>query len=368
MDEWSGLPDALRAALHAAAPPMHDSAGQAVAADAWTHWPIEPLADRGLAHQHLRLLGTGVLARVPKQSQMRLAAADNLRYQAACFERAAPSGHVPRLIGLLPVSAALPYGALLVEEITGRAARLPQDLGAIVCSLAALHALPLPSVEQAAPLLHAEDPLRDLLHEIEAQVQHGEAAASASARAVLHDELQALRRRCSDAARPPRTLIAFDGHPGNFVVRDDGRAILVDLEKCRYSHPGLDLAHATLYTSTTWDMQVRAVLSPQALHQAYAQWERVVPVALAAAARPWHVPLARAMWLWSLSWCAKWLALSQRAPSASADGEDWSADRSDPALIAHVRERVLHYLSDAGMAAARHGIDALQQWAGHPGA
>ena len=36
--------------------------------------------------------------------------------------------------------------------------------------------------------------------------------------------------------------------------------------------------------------------------------------------------------------------------------------------MAHVRERVLHYLSDEGVAAARHGIDALQQWAGHPGA
>lgn len=366
MDQWSGLREGLRAALHAAAPPVHDSAGQAVSADAWAHWPIEPLADRGLAHHHLRLPGTGVLARMPKQSQMRLAAADNLRYQAACFERAAPSDHVPRLIGLLPISTALPHGALLVEEICGRAARLPQDLGAIVCSLAALHALPVPLADKAAPLLHAEDPLRDLLHEIESQVQQGEAAANTSARAVLQEELQALRRWCSDAARPPRTLIAFDGHPGNFVVRDDGRAILVDLEKCRYSHPGLDLAHATLYTSTTWDVQVRAVLSPQALHLAYAQWERAVPAPLAAAARPWHVPLARAMWLWSLSWCAKWLALSQRAPRASADGEDWSADHSDPALMTHVRERVLHYLSDDGVAAARRGINALQQWAGQP--
>ena len=70
---------------------------------------LKPLADAGLAHAHLRLVGTGVLARVPKQSQLDLPAAANLAYQAACFERAAPSGHVPRLHGVLAPGA--PAGA-----------------------------------------------------------------------------------------------------------------------------------------------------------------------------------------------------------------------------------------------------------------
>jgi len=144
-------------------------------------------------------------------------------------------------------------------------------------------------------------------------------------------------------------------------VRDDGRAVLVDLEKCRYSYCGLDLAHATLYTSTTWDVQVQAVLSGEALRQAYAHWADAAGQTLAQAAQPWHGPLARAMWLWSLSWCAKWLALSRRAPRLDADGEDWSAAHSDAALVAHVRERVLHYLSAAGIACARRGIDEVQR-------
>lgn len=380
------LPHALRQALCEAVPPLHDAAGRRIAADAWARWPIEPLGDRGLAHQHLRLPGTGALARIPKQSQMRLAAADNLRYQAACFARAAPGGHVPRLLAQLPAGSALPHGALLVEEIEGRAARLPHDLGAIMRSLASLHALPVPDASGAAPLLHAADPLRDLLQEVQAQLGqtvqqaqpaqvtvgaqagHGVLAAPSAGLQAVAEELQALRLLCQAEARPPRTLIAFDGHPGNFVIRADGRAMLVDLEKCRYSHPGLDLAHATLYTSTTWDVQVCAVLSDDALCHAYAEWERAVPPALADAARPWHVPLARAMWLWSLSWCAKWLTLSQRAPGASADGEDWSADHSDPALIAHVRERVMHYLSADGVAGARRGIDALARWCAVPAA
>ena len=37
--------------------------------------------------------------------------------------------------------------------------------------------------------------------------------------------------------------------------------MLVDIEKARYSHPPLDLAHATLYTSTTWDVDSRAELT-----------------------------------------------------------------------------------------------------------
>ncbi len=53
----------------------------------------------------------------------------------------------------------------------------------------------------------------------------------------------------------------------------------------------------------------------------------------------------RAMWLWSLTWCAKWRVEHQRARDATDAGEDWSNTLSDPALIAHVRDRVDHYLS-----------------------
>ena len=134
------LVDGLRDALRAARSP-------------WADASIEPLPDSGLAHAHLRLAGTGVLARVPKQSQMDLPALANLDYQAACFTRAAAGGHAPRLLGVLPPSAGLPRGALLVEEIVGRPARLPQDLPAIVDALAVMHSLPLPEAAQRAPLL-----------------------------------------------------------------------------------------------------------------------------------------------------------------------------------------------------------------------
>ena len=46
---------------------------------------LEPMRTTGLAHDHVRLNGHNLLARVPKQSQMALDAQTNLTYQAACF-------------------------------------------------------------------------------------------------------------------------------------------------------------------------------------------------------------------------------------------------------------------------------------------
>ncbi|TNF59028.1 MAG: aminoglycoside phosphotransferase family protein [Burkholderiales bacterium] len=322
--------------------------------------PLHRLPDKGLAHDHVRLHGCGLLARVPKQSQMGLAAADNLAYQRVCFERAAASGHTPRLEGVLPPSATLPRGALLVEEIVGRTARLPQDLPALARALAALHALPLPAPAQRIPLRSDTDPLQDLLDEIRQQAAWwDEAGVHGQVTRCLHEELSALAARCAQPARPAVSLVCFDAHPGNFIVRPDGSAVLVDLEKCRYSHPGLDLAHATLYTSTTWDIDGRCVLSPGEVAGFYRAWAACVGPSRARAAAGWHLPLRRAMWLWSLTWCAKWRVLSRRAARSGGDGEDWSARRSEDRLVAHVRERVDHYLDPEVVGRVRSGFDEL---------
>jgi hypothetical protein len=123
------------------------------------------------------------------------------------------------------------------------------------------------------------------------------------------------------------------------------KAFLVDLEKCRYSYPSFDLAHATLYTSTTWDVSTRTVLSVDEVCRTYAAWSQQVPPVLARDAMAWHVPLRRAMWLWSITWCAKWRVTSRQAAAKSRDGEDWSAQKLSASLAGHVSERVDHYLS-----------------------
>jgi Ser/Thr protein kinase RdoA (MazF antagonist) len=363
--EWLGRMSTMQAVCPAGGSSDAAMAGvrAALRADGrWAHARLQPLPDKGLAHMHVRLAGTGVLARVPKQSQLGLAPEANLRHQAACFRRAEASGHSPQLLGVLPVSAQLPRGALLVEEIAGRPAQLPGDLGAIARALAAVHGLPTPRQERRAPLASPADPLRSLVEEILCQAAHVPAAQlEPAARQLLEPELAWLQRLVQRGGRPGVRLIAFDAHPGNFLLRESGAAVLVDLEKCRYGYPGLDLAHATLYTSTTWDVAARAVLSLDEVAGFYAAWEAAMDSGGAAAARPWHIALRRAMWLWSLTWCCKWRVLSARAPAAPQAGEDWSAVHSEAALVAHVRERVDHYLSPAILAQVSAELHALQE-------
>lgn len=343
----------LRGALHAQAPALAAAT-------------LEPMRDKGLAHHHVRLAGTGLVARLPKQSQMGLAAQANLDYQAACFARAAASGRTPRLHGVLPPSLHLPRGGLLVAEVVGRPARLPDDLPAIADSLALIHALPLPAPPARVPLLDAPDALAALADEIRTQAQYLDAARIARpSRRVIDEALAALQRLCARPERPPRRLISFDAHPGNFIVRDDGTAVLVDLEKARYSHPPLDLAHATLVTSTTWDIDTHAVLMPEQVAAFYRQWaariEQREGTGAAAGWPQWQVPLRSAMWLWAVTWCAKWRVLSGRSASGSGDGEDWSGEHSDDALVRHVRGRVDQYLSAGVVEGVRDELRQLER-------
>ena len=321
---------------------------------------LEPLPTSGLAHDHVRILGTGLLLRVPRQSQLALDAEGNLFYQAACFQRAGPSRHTPHLHAVLPPAPDLPMGALVVDEIAGRAPRLPEDLPYLAEALAAIHGLTVPAGAQRPPLRDHADPVGETLAEVSRQAAFlDEAGLDVAARRQIDEELGAAHRLAAPNTGPPVTLISFDAHPGNFIIDDvTGRAVLVDLEKARYGAPGYDLAHATLYTSTTWDVATRAALTHDDMAMFDARWLQAVPEALAESSRGWMLPLRRIMWLWSVTWCAKWGVLSKRAASAGkhesgSSAEDWSADLTDPDLIAHVRDRVDHYLHPDTIAQVR---------------
>lgn len=304
---------------------------------------LTPMVDTGLAHDHVwiqRRGGDDWVARLPKQSQMNLPPEENLAYQAACYQRSNPGGHTPALHGVLPTSRVLPRGGLLVEAIRGRLAQLPEDLPAIAEALASLHRQPLPIAATRAPLLDPEDPWQAMVDEVRRQASWlGDAQLANKVTQRIKQELDLLPPRLSDATP---TLISFDTHPGNFLIRDDGRAILVDLEKCRYGLPGIDLAHTSLYTSTTWDLNSHAVLSLSEVINFYRRWQSAMNET---PDTDTLVACRRATWLWSLTWCAKWRAQHLNAKDAQQRGEDWSAELTDPALIDHVRDRVEHYLS-----------------------
>lgn len=323
---------------------------------------ICPLDDKGLAHWHVRLVGTGLLARIPKQSQMGLNPVDNLAYEAACFEAAAPCGLVPRLNRVMAPSDTLPWGALLVEEIAGAPANSPNHVAPIMQTLASIHRLPVPAADARAPILSECDPLAGLLAQVQAQSAYlGHPLVSEASRCLitkrLHDLPATLTQVCSGLL--PR-LITFDAHPGNFLITPTGQAVLVDLEKLRYSYPPLDLAHATLYTSTTWDVAASFVLSPAQVARAYDVWASAVG-AMAAPYLAACVPLRELMWLWSVTWCAKWLSESAKPKNTSpAGGQDWSQANSDAALIGHVRGRVHDYLAASTIDHVMAELDALQ--------
>ena len=333
---------------------------------------LAPLHDKGLAHDHIRIAGRRLLLRVPKQSQFGLSAEINLRYQAACFERASRSGNAPELHAVIAPTAALPMGALLVEEIAGRPPRLPQDLPALAACMARVHSLPVPQPEDRPPLEDHRDPVAGAMEEIEAQARFLDAAElTAAARAEIEDELAWARGfRAEVAGRPqPITLVLTDTHPGNFLIEEspDGEAtaVIVDLEKALYGSPGIDLAHATVYSSTTWDLEVYAELSVEEVAAFYRHYLEIAAPDLAAALRPWLVPLRRLLFLRAITWCAMWRVLHGRGRAAdkhiAESAEDWSAENTDPATIAHVAGRVDDYLSPETLSRMR------GEWLSQPG-
>ena len=73
-----------------------------------TEHDLKLLPSKGLAHDHISISGRNLLLRIPKQSQMAFDAEKNLTYQAACFKKATPSGHTPKLHHVIYPSTNLP--------------------------------------------------------------------------------------------------------------------------------------------------------------------------------------------------------------------------------------------------------------------
>ena len=310
-----------------------------------------PLLDSGLAHDHYRIDGSPWLLRVPKQSQRGYAAAENLAYQAACFARVSASGHGPKLRASLPPGPRLPMGALVVEYIEGRPPRLPEDLPALAVAMAAVHALPLPSPDKRPPLEDHRDPVAGALREIETQARYLDGPeVSGETRRQLEEELDWARAYAGSqqGAAQPRSLVLTDTHPGNFLIRTTPgpEAVIVDLEKALYGAPAIDLAHATVYSSTTWDLATSATLAPDEIVDFYRRYLAAAGPARAALVAPTLLPLRRLLLLRALTWCALW-RVEHRAQITEDNSAGWAADRSDPGLIAHVEERTRHYLDPA---------------------
>jgi hypothetical protein len=306
---------------------------------------LELLPDKGLAHRHWRIVGHGLLARVPRPADRDAA----LLRQAACFKRLGPCGRVPRLHAVIEPSSDLPGGALIVDETAGRPPRLPAELSLIAETLAAIHVLPVPAPAERPPLPSPANPFVATLKTVEANLPFLErAGADPDARRQIGEEIAWARGFAADGAAgiepAPHTLVVTDAHPGNFLVTAMGQAIFVDLEKGAYGSPAIDVAHATLRPSTRWDPDCGTVLSHEEIGRFVRAYCTAIGPAMQQAIRPWLVPMRRLTWLRTTLAFARFRVertAAALAPAAAAHAEAVIADSLSPATIATVRREWL---------------------------
>ncbi|MCR9071078.1 MAG: aminoglycoside phosphotransferase family protein [Alphaproteobacteria bacterium] len=307
---------------------------------------VESLADRPIAgrvHLHWPLQG-GLLVRAPRLSHLGLSPRRNLIYAAQAFRRMAPSGAVPRLHRVLRVSPALPWGALVVDDVVGRPPRLPDDLPALGEALAAIHRLPLP--DRRAPFVDPAEPLSYLLSVAREQLDPVRDRLPRGALRILTEEMDWAAGLIADSpGRPSPSLVAADTHPGNFRIGDDGRAVLLDVERPVYDSAGVDLAHASLPTSLSWDSTVSGGAGNADIVAFHRAWRAAVPNALADAVRPWVLPYRRLIWLRTTSWACAWAARNDLS-TALASGDAATSD---------LARRLARFVEPAMMERARAG-------------
>jgi aminoglycoside phosphotransferase (APT) family kinase protein len=301
---------------------------------ALTTGDLQPLPATGTAHGHVRLPG-GLLARVAYAHEGDPTAVARLVAQAAAFRHLAPAGHTPSLHDVIEPRPGLPGGALIVDFIEGHAPRLPDELAAIANTLVRIHSLP----SARAPIPRQKNPFIETLEAIEQNAMRflDKAVPDSGARAEIAEELRLMRGMALAFAQraQPLTVALADTHPGNFIVDRAGTAWFVDLEKVHVGSPAIDLAHATLATSTLWHPDIGKVLSPAEVKGFYDAYLEKVGIGQAALLAPWLLPMRRLTWLRTTLFMARW-RVQTRSPRDPADPTQWSDAGLEPAMKAHI--------------------------------
>lgn len=296
----------------------------------------------GTAHGHVRLKD-GRLARIAYAHEDDPTAAARLHVQAEAFRYLQPAGGTPRLHEVIEPRAGLPGGALIVDFVEGRAPRLPDELDAMANTLARIHSLPLPPA--ASPIPRQQNPFLETLEAVELNAVRflDRAVPDRGARAEISEELHLMRGMALTFAKraQPLGVALADTHPGNFIVDRAGIARFVDLEKVHVGSHAIDLAHATLPTSTLWHPDVGKVLTQDEVVGFYDSYLAKVGAKRATELQPWLQPMRRLTWLRTTLFMARW-RVQTRAPRDPADPAQWNDAGLDPAMKAHIDARIDH--------------------------
>lgn len=196
-----------------------------------------------------------VVVRLVTGSQIGLPLPDQVRYEARALELLAPSGRTPRLLGVQPEPAQLPYPFLVETYLPGRPLDYSTDLEDAAACLAAIHSVAIP--DDHGLQVHA-DPGPSIVAESREWARaylQWDGAPGASRRA-LEQAFSLVDADLQQAAEifavPDLVLVNYDVNTHNFIVLDDGFVFLVDWEKTRVAPAVQDLAHFLLPTTTLW--------------------------------------------------------------------------------------------------------------------
>lgn len=296
----------------------------------------ETLPATGTAHGHVRL-ANGSLARIAYAHGGDPSAAARLATQAEAFRHLAPAGRTPKLHAIVKPQPGLPGGALIVDFVAGRAPRLPDDLPALADTLVRLHSLPLPAASSLIP--RQKNPFLETLEAVELNAMRflDKAVPGSGARAEIAEELRLMRGMALAFAqrKQPLSVALADTHPGNFIIDAAGLAWFVDLEKVHVGSPAIDLAHATLATSTLWHPDIGKLLSHDEVQSFYALYLDKVGKKRAAELQPWLLPMRRLTWLRTTLFMARW-RVQTRTPRDPSDPGQWSDAGLEPRMKAHI--------------------------------
>jgi hypothetical protein len=294
---------------------------------------LVPLAGKGLAHAHVRVKGKSVLLRLPR---LRAGedANERLTREAEMFARAAPSDATPRLLGTIAPGELVPSGALIVDDISGTAPRLPQDLPALGNALGSIHKMKVPDAAARAPLASPSNPVAATVATIEGNLALADKAGlDPKAKIAFGQEIAWAKEFATNNDKRfqgmTRSLCLYDTHPGNFIAAPGGRAYFVDIDKCLYSFAGLDLAHLCARPALAWDPDCAASLSPADIDAFVRAWALRVGDALARETTSAFRPFRRLVWLRTTS---QFLRFRVEGTHKGLDGR--YADHAEKAIAA----------------------------------
>lgn len=198
--------------------------------------------------------GRELVLRINTGSQMHLS--HQIVYEYDALRDLAPSGRTPEALFCDDSRGILPWGALVMEWLPGRALRYGCDLPAAAEILADIHAVPVP---EDSRLFRPERPAYGIYEEclaMAAQYFDWDGADAAVCRLLEALISEVGRLPLKEPSSAPACIVNTELNSGNFLINEGARSYLIDWEKPLLSEPAQDLGHFLAPTTTLWKTDV----------------------------------------------------------------------------------------------------------------